>query len=126
MMRRVSASHLFRRPIVSRLVTTCSAAVGVAVFATAMISAQSAARPYTSPRTPWGDPDLQGTYTNSDESGIPMARPAQFAGRRPEQVTPEEMAQLMKQRAERIVETSEIIGATTVNNTGAGPQHWYE
>src|SRR5438105_8941829 len=33
-------------------------------------------------RTPWGDPDLAGVYTNSDESGIPFERPAEFAGRR--------------------------------------------
>ena len=53
----------------------------------------SAARvaPYSAPRTPWGDPDLQGTYTNSNESGIPMSRPAEFAGKRPEDVTPAEM-----------------------------------
>jgi hypothetical protein len=34
------------------------------------------------PRTPWGDPDLQGTYTNSNESGIAMEKPAEFAGKR--------------------------------------------
>ena len=34
-------------------------------------------------RTPWGDPDLSGVYTNSDESGIPFERPAEFDGRRP-------------------------------------------
>jgi len=100
-------------------------AVGLAVFA-ATIHAQSGAKSYTAPRTPWGDPDLQGTYTNSDESGIPMARPPEFAGRKPEQITPDEMARLMKQRASRIEETAEIIGATTDNNTGAGPPHWYE
>jgi hypothetical protein len=32
----------------------------------------------------------------------------------------------MKQRATRIEESAEIIGATTDNNTGAGPPHWYE
>ena len=31
--------------------------------------------PYSSPRTPWGDPDLHGAYTNTDERGIPMERP---------------------------------------------------
>ena len=36
--------------------------------------------PYVPPRTPWGHPDLQGTYSNDDETGTPMARPAQFAG----------------------------------------------
>jgi len=81
---------------------------------------------YSAPRTPWGDPDLQGTYTNSDESGIPMARPAEFAGKRPEDVTPEQVARLATERAARIEKTAETIGGTEDNNTGAGPKHWYE
>jgi hypothetical protein len=81
---------------------------------------------YSAPRTPWGDPDLQGTYTNSDESGIPMARPAEFAGKRPEDVTPAEVARLAQERASRIEKTAETIGGTEDNNTGAGPKHWYE
>ena len=60
------------------------------------------------PRTPWGDPDIQGTYTNSNESGIPMERPAEFAGRRLEDVKPEELAQLIKQRAARDEQTAEV------------------
>ena len=47
---------------------------------------------YTAPRTPWGDPDLQGTYTNSNESGISMEKPAEFAGKRVEEVTPAQLA----------------------------------
>jgi hypothetical protein len=35
---------------------------------------ETAHAPYSPPRTPWGDPDLQGAYTNSDERGIPMER----------------------------------------------------
>jgi hypothetical protein len=78
------------------------------------------------PRTPWGDPDLQGTYTNSNESGIPMSRPPELAGKKPEDVTPQEMARLAKERAARIEKTAETIGGTEDNNTGAGPSHWYE
>jgi hypothetical protein len=81
---------------------------------------------YAALRTPWGDPDLQGTYTNSDESGIPMARPVEFAGKKPEDVTPAEAARLAKERAARIEKTAETIGGTEDNNTGAGPTHWYE
>lgn len=50
------------------------------------------------PRTPWGDPDVSGIYSNSDESGIPFERPARFEGRRLEDITPRELEDL---RAER-------------------------
>src|SRR6185369_7538805 len=72
----------------STMKTLAAAASVAGLLATALVQAQTAApaapaRAYSAPRTPWGDPDLQGTYTNSDESGIPMSRPAQFAGRKP-------------------------------------------
>ena len=113
------------------LKTSAIAALAAAVLAAAAMQAQAPAQrsggsSYAAPRTPWGDPDLQGTYTNSDESGTPMSRPPEFAGRRPESVTPEEMSRLAKERAARIEKTAQIIGATEDNNTGAGPTHWYE
>src|SRR4051812_8512793 len=37
------------------------------------------ASPYKPARTPWGDPDLQGTWLY--RSGIPMQRPAELAGK---------------------------------------------
>jgi hypothetical protein len=36
---------------------------------------------YKAPRTPWGDPDLQGVWTSDDTSGIPLSRPARFGDR---------------------------------------------
>src|SRR4051812_50139433 len=83
----------------SRIIPAGTAALGMAIFATSVISAQSGAKAYTAPRTPWGDPDLQGIYTNSDESGIPMARPAEFAGKRPEEGTPGGRGRPGKKRA---------------------------
>jgi len=78
------------------------------------------------PRTPWGDPDLQGTYTNSNESGIPMQRPAEFAGKSLEEITPAELTRLLQQRHEQTERTALVIGGTSDNDTGAGPSHWYE
>jgi hypothetical protein len=69
---------------------------------------------------------LQGTFTNGSESGIPMERPAEFAGRRLEDVKPDEMAKLMQQRAERAKAAAVTIGGSSDNDTGAGPSHWYE
>jgi hypothetical protein len=33
---------------------------------------------WETPRKSWGDPDLEGTFTSRDMSGIPMERPAQY------------------------------------------------
>ena len=34
-----------------------------------------AATPYAAPRTPWGEPDLQGVWSSDDTEGIPRERP---------------------------------------------------
>ena len=47
------------------------------------------------PKTPWGDPDLQGIWT--DEYQTPLQRPAQYAGK--EFFTDAEIAALDKKRA---------------------------
>ena len=36
--------------------------------------------PYTVPRTPWGDPDLQGVWSSDDKQGIPMQRAQNVTG----------------------------------------------
>jgi hypothetical protein len=41
----------------------------------------AAARPWTAPKTSWGDPDLQGVWTSDAANGIPLQRPAQFGNR---------------------------------------------
>src|SRR5689334_20578467 len=46
---------------------------------------------FTAPKTPWGDPDLQGIFTNNDENGIPFKRPDEFAGKTLSDVTPEQL-----------------------------------
>src|SRR5438093_13654201 len=85
-------------------------AIGLVFGTSQMIAAQqgsnatgSAARraPYSPPRTPWGDPRLEGVYTNDDETGVPFERPAQFEGRRIEDITPQELLALNKQRNEQ-------------------------
>ena len=75
-------------------------AVLFALTAVTLISAQAPAP--KGPTTPWGDPDLSGVYSNDDETGTPMERPAAFDGRRIEDITPAELASLInKQRTEQ-------------------------
>ncbi len=82
-----------------------------------------AARPSVPPKTAWGDPDLQGIYTDKDENGIPMERPGQFEGKRLEDVDESELAELVRQRQEQSIANAPAIGGA---DTGAGPVHWYE
>lgn len=102
------------------------AGVCVAAFCAASLSAQSAspkAKPFAPSKTSWGDPDLQGTYTNKDESGIPFERPSQFAGKTNADVDDEELRELIAERAKAAVDRAPGIGGA---ETGAGPTHWYE
>src|SRR4030095_2061748 len=55
-------------------------ATAIAVGATAI--AVAAQKPYTTPRTPWGHPDLPGTWTTDDASGVPLQRAPEFGDRR--------------------------------------------
>src|SRR5262245_12022280 len=36
---------------------------------------------WTRPKTPWGHPDISGTWTSDGAIGIPRERPDEFAGR---------------------------------------------
>ena len=67
-----------------------------AVVGALTLSAQS--EDWTVPRTPWGDPDLQGIWTN-ENTGTPMQRPARFGDR--EFLTDEEVAELEQEALAR-------------------------
>src|SRR5262245_48330193 len=125
-----------RTTSMTRLVRLVSTVVLTAVFVAGFVAvagmqapqsrAVSAvgAAPYTPAKTPWGDPDLQGTYTNKDENGIPMERPTQFDGKKLEDVDDSsEFADIVKERNERALAAAAGIGG---RDTGAGPVHWYE
>src|SRR5262245_17948179 len=111
----------------ARMLPALAVAVGLASASLAAQSQPTAAKrapvkPYTPPRTPWGDPDLQGIYTNKDESGIPVERPSQFEGKKVDDVDDSEFAEILRQRAEATVARAPLAGG----ETGAGPVHWYE
>ena len=73
---------------------------------------------WTAPRTPWGDPDLQGVYTNSNEYMTPLERPDAFAGKRLEDLSREEIARI-RSAAER-----EMIAALPGGRV-RGPDDWW-
>ena len=46
-----------------------------------LISAAAHAQSYVAPKTPWGDPDLQGIWSGDSAFGIPIQRPESFGTR---------------------------------------------
>jgi len=87
----------------------------------------STAKPYIAPKTPWGDPDIHGGYTNVDENGIPLEKPSQFAGKSLEEVDDSELGDIVRARQQR---DAARVNAPYVplfpGDTGGGPEHWYE
>ena len=65
---------------------------------------------WTPQRTPWGDPDLQGTYTNKYETSTPFERPKEFAGRRLTEVTREELAAAVSKRQQDTLARAKFFG----------------
>jgi len=78
----------------------------------------------TTPRTPWGDPDLQGTYTN--KTTTPLQRPEDLANR--EFLTEEEVANRERTALDRNEQL--LLAAarrTTVGgNVGAYNNFWLD
>ncbi len=75
-------------------------------------------RPWTQPRTPWGDPDLEGVWTTDDNFSVPLERPVQFADKA--FLDGKDLEEALAARART------IAAVATGGDVGAGPPHWYE
>jgi hypothetical protein len=111
--------------------------VGVALVSlTALALAPQAPTrsPYKTPRTAWGDPDLQGVWPGTDFVGVPLQRPASFGERNV--LTDEEFkarqAAAARQTDEDNAEfnidavTAEQEARGTVGGPVSPPPHWLE
>jgi hypothetical protein len=87
-----------------RMLLAIAAALLMTVSAVAQ-TPKASAKKWTAPKTPWGDPDLQGSYTNLSEDGTPLERPDQFAGRRLEDIKGEELAKIKTDIQKRTLDT---------------------
>jgi hypothetical protein len=86
-----------------------AAALSLAAFGDGPALAQAGASTYPGPRTPWGDPDLQGNYTNLWEAGTPFERPDEFAGRTLDDIKGEELAKIRRAIQDR-TRTEQLAG----------------
>ncbi len=103
------------------LASTC---VVIAVVALPPLFAAPQSTNTMSPRTPWGDPDLQGVWHSS--GATPMERPDEYQGRAT--LSDEEAAQLRRESAARDQELllAEPRRAVAGRNVGAYNEFWWE
>jgi len=85
---------------VMAVVSLASVPAGGQVPTAAATTQSAAAETWTPPRTPWGEPDLQGVWRY--DGATPMQRPAELAGR--EFLTDGEVAQRNQAERERLAE----------------------
>jgi hypothetical protein len=72
---------------------------------------------YLPQRTPWGDPDLQGTYTNKYEHQTPFERPPGFEGRRVQDVSGAELAAILAKRDQDVIGRAAGVGPPQFRDT---------
>ncbi len=107
--------------------------IAVALLA-ASVAAQSPVSPrpsakagYTPPKTPWGEPDLRGTFTSDNSIGVPFERPPQY-GDRPT-LTEEEFAAKERANNEQVAKDNNERPETAFEQDEAAnnaPRNWLE
>jgi hypothetical protein len=93
------------------------AAFGIVALAAAFAGAQGK---YKVPRTAWGDPDISGTYTNKYEQGTPFERPRELDGRTLDQITPDQLKEILAARQKNAIERAPFLGGDPEGRIG-GP-----
>jgi len=103
------------------LATVCVIAVSGSAAAQTPAAPKKAARPFVPPKTPWGEPDLQGIYSN--RTITPFERPAQFAGKA--EFSDDEIADLERGATERSVDNGRNKG-TEGDVSSAYNEFWWD
>ena len=107
-------------------VGTLAAAVGAVTLGGVRVAGQTAStsatpatsKPYTPPKTSWGDPDISGTWTSDAAIGIPLQRPDQYGNRA--ELNDEEFAAKLKQNEQSRTRAENAIGSFRNDNAWLG------
>ena len=83
-----------------------------------MAAAQSNAQSYKAPKTPWGDPDIQGNYINLTEAGTPLERPKEFEGKQLSDISADALER-DDRRSDDVDETVDVFAAADAQSGGA-------
>ncbi len=107
--------------------------VAIAVGATACAPSDSpeqqgilavAGQKWVAPKTPWGEPDLQGLWPSGDWRRVPLQRPEALGTR--STLTPEEFDEREKQAATDAAADSEEFAAPATEISNTPPSYWQD
>jgi len=116
--------HAFLQCVSMLTVAAASLALTTGPAFTQSATSAPATKKWEPAKTPWGDPDLQGTWTSDDCIGTPLNRPANLGEKL--YLTEEDLAQREKQLArQRENDKQEFVAADQRVGTGP-PGHWGE
>jgi hypothetical protein len=107
-----------------------SALVTLTILAVVSVTAQT----YKVPRTPWGDPDLQGIWPSTHMVGVPFERPDQYGNRlfltdaefKERQAAAAKLAQLDLVDVDVTNPSPEVVALGDVGDGTSPPPHWLE
>ncbi len=113
-----------------RMVAMTGALAGL--IAAALIGGVTSAQGPAVPKTPWGDPDLQGTFSSEAELSVPFERQSQYGDRR--FLTDAEYAQRRTQADKQLAVRQRRLrprdgrsrNAGAVGSATSPPPHWLE
>ena len=88
----------------------------------ASASNDKSARSWTAPRTPWGDPDIQGLWPANDMQGTPYERPESFGTRAT--LNDKEFAEREAARERQVRADGEVFVPQGQRTGIGGPSHW--
>jgi hypothetical protein len=98
-------SHRLSLPVAALGALCAISLVSIPSLSQSRTTPAPVAKKWTAPRTAWGEPDLQGSYTNTSENGTPLERPDAFEGRKLEDIKGDELLAIKKEAQRRTVET---------------------
>src|SRR5262245_34204267 len=104
-----------RDRLLDALITAVAAAAASAVISASIAPTSAQPAGSTSPKTSWGDPDLQGIWT--DETATPFQRSPRYANQ--EFFTPEQRTELDSERAAQLGRDRRVERGTELDVAGA-------
>src|SRR6187431_2001297 len=117
--------NMTRRFVFSLATIALGATVALGTLDTAAQQARpTGAASFVAPKTPWGEPDIQGLWPSGDWRRVPLQRPEALGTR--SELTPEEFTERERQAATDSAADSAEFAAPQGELNNSPPSYWQD